>query len=140
MWFFSFTHFWEKMLARILQLYQNWTLSWGLYKLFIKSAKHQFLKNSSPWGAKTQRGLNFYGWLGGGGGGDGWQLLIVQKIQLLKFIWVLCSIGIFLIWLCVLWQYAKYDINRIKETIFFFFFFQFLTMNCPYKIKWTWLP
>ena len=45
--------------------------------------------------------------LGGGvkghflGEGRGWQLLVIHKVQLLKFIWALCSLGIFLICLYV---------------------------------------
>ena len=49
--------------------------------------------------------------------------LVVCKIQLLKFIWALCSLGIFLICLHVLQKYAKCNINRHQETIFFFISF-----------------
>ena len=67
--------------------------------------------------AKTQEwGAQF---LGGEGG------LVVPKIQLLKFIWALYSLGTFLICVHVSYQYAKHDTNRYKETIFHFFSFNF---------------
>ena len=56
------------------------------------------------------------------------QILVIHKIQFLKFIQTLCSLQIFLVYFCVSTQNAKYDINRYKKQ-FFCHFFNFKTMN-----------
>ena len=49
-------------------------------------------------------------------------LLAIHKIQLSKYIWILCSLRIFLICLYASWHYTKYDINRYIHIYFFLIF------------------
>ena len=58
-----------------------------------------------------------------------WQLLFKHKIQLLKFIWALCSLGIFSISLYVSLNFIL-NIGSFISLLFCMYLFQFVSFYC----------